>query len=94
MLGRDPCAAVSHFVGFAILECRSCRALVAISNTHRGSNCGSNKGPIRISAGFRPLFSAVLCITKLLKDCQSYNSHGGSRRFESCCAHHKINNLR
>jgi hypothetical protein len=22
-----------------------------------------------------------------------FHSHGGSRRFESCCAHHRINNL-
>jgi hypothetical protein len=49
---------------------------------------GPTAGPIRISTGFHPLFSALLCASKLLEMSKFCNSHGGSRRFESYCAHH------
>jgi hypothetical protein len=82
-----------HLDGLAIfLECRSCRVRVTFSNslswaTH-GSNRGSDKGPIRIASDYLQHSKESLYCNKLLKIGYLYISHGGSRRFESCCAHH------
>ena len=53
----------------------------------------SNKGPISVAKGFLGLSGALKDIAKLLRIRLFQNSHGGSRRFESCCANHRINDL-
>jgi hypothetical protein len=40
--------------------------MVTFSNLQSGSNCGSNMGPIRHSAGFFPIYDVVVAIDKWL----------------------------
>src|SRR6266478_7598773 len=54
---------------------------------HTGTGCRASKIHMeqRTQSTYKPF-----TVNKMIVEC---HSHGGSRRFESCCAHHLFNNL-
>jgi hypothetical protein len=53
----------------------------------RGDKCGANLGPFTVVMGFLWLHKHLTNRPNLRGFLPQIDSHGGSRRFESCCAH-------
>jgi hypothetical protein len=64
-----------------------------LARGNRKGDFGNNLGTTSRSMGTFRAYRGDQGLGKSIVYVKAEASHGGSRRFESCCAHHKINNL-